>query len=43
VTGRHWLRSGVEMLFVGAFAGAAAFVAGDLVERLARGEAGAPG
>jgi VIT1/CCC1 family predicted Fe2+/Mn2+ transporter len=37
VTGRHWLRSGLEMLFIGAIAGGAAFLAGDLVARLASG------
>lgn len=36
ITGQKWWRSGLEMLLVGALAGAAAFVAGALVERLVR-------
>lgn len=36
ITGQKWWRSGLEMLLVGALAGAAAFVAGRLVERLVR-------
>jgi VIT1/CCC1 family predicted Fe2+/Mn2+ transporter len=40
VTGRGWLRSGLEMLFVGSIAGAAAFGAGLVVKRMLAGDVG---